>query len=261
MANKTFLDKLIRPVEIVMDLFTRIGLGELSNHRRIALYGNNSDIDTAAAEDVWSGGGLYPWMTAATSLEIVSDSTADTAAGTGARTVTISGLDASYNEISATVTLNGTTAAAISTQFYRINGASVLTAGSGAKNAGTLTIRDASAGTTRAVIQPGIGTLRQAVYTVPAGYKLCIGSVLVSINRTDTSDRWATAASWVRGPSGVETMPAEIGFSSAAPYRDRYDVPAMIPEKFDTAIRITQVSGNNTDITANIMGFLKPIAE
>lgn len=64
-----------------------IGFGQVPGYRRITALGNNPDVDTGIHEDIWTGGGLYPWMTAATSLEIVSDSANDTAAGTGARTV------------------------------------------------------------------------------------------------------------------------------------------------------------------------------
>lgn len=65
-----------------------IGFAQVPGYRRITALGNNPDVDSAAVpEDIWSGGGAYPWMTGATSLEIVSSSANDTAAGTGARTV------------------------------------------------------------------------------------------------------------------------------------------------------------------------------
>lgn len=237
----------------------RISLGLVPGARRIAIYGNNPDVDTATvAEDVWSGGGLYPWMTGATSLEVVSSSAADAAAGTGARTIVIQGLNTEYEEVSQVITLNGITPVAIPTQLFRINGAAVVTAGTGQVNAGDITIRNAGAGATRAVIPTGFGTLRQCVYTVPAGYQLVITSVLAVINRVDTSDRWATVASWVRSSTGVVVMPAEIGISTN-PYRDVYEVPAVLPEKTDTTIRVQQVSGNNTDLTASILGYLRPV--
>jgi hypothetical protein len=143
-------------------------------------------------------------------------------------------------------------------QLFRINGASIASAGTGQVNAGTITIRNAGAGTTRGIIPIGFGLLRQAIYTVPAGYRLVISSVLGVVNRVDTADRWATFASWLRTEAGVVLQPAEIGITTMA-YRDNYTIPAVIPEKSDTAIRIQQVSGNNTDVTANIMGYLKPM--
>lgn len=238
----------------------RIAQGLLPGYRRVALYGNNPDIDPGTEpEDVWPGGGVYPWLTAASALEIVSSSAADAAAGTGARSVTITGLDANYAEVVQTVTLNGLTPVAIPLPLLRINAAVVASAGSGQVNAGAITIRNAGAGATRGVVPVGFGNLRQCVYTVPVGYQFVITSVLGVINRVDTGDRWGTIASWVRLASGVVLMPAEIGIS-ATPYRDRYEVPAALPEKTDTAIRVQQVSGNNTDVTASILGYLRPVA-
>ncbi|MNJ52898.1 hypothetical protein D3C77_482620 [compost metagenome] len=196
-------------------------------------------------------------MSGATSLEVVSSSAADASAGTGMRTMLVRGLNTAYEEISELVTLNGLTPVALAQQFFRINEATPVTVGTGQANTGVITIRGAGAGTTRAIMPAGIGSLRQAVYTVPAGYDLVITSVLAVLNRVDTSDRWATISSWVRTSAGVIIQPAEIGIATQ-PFRDEYAVPAVLPEKTDTTIRAQQVSGNNTNLTANIMGYLRP---
>jgi hypothetical protein len=82
------------------DFLQAVGLGQVPGYRRVTAIGNNPDLDTATLpEDIWSGGGQYPWMTGATALEVVSDSANDAAAGTGARTVTINGLDINYAEV------------------------------------------------------------------------------------------------------------------------------------------------------------------
>lgn len=81
------------------DFLMAVGLGQVPGYRRITALGNNPDMDTGAAEDVWTGGGIYPWPTGSTALEIVSDSANDAAVGTGARTVTINGLDINYAEV------------------------------------------------------------------------------------------------------------------------------------------------------------------
>lgn len=237
----------------------RVAAGDVPGYRRIALYGNNPDVDgSSLPEDAWSGGGVYPWMTGATSLEIVSANAADAAAGTGARTVLIQGLDINYAEISAVATLNGITAVSIPTQFFRINNAFVASAGSGQANVGAISIRDAGGGTVRAVIPAALGLLRQAAYTVPAGYQLFITSVSGAINRDSGSagTKVATITSWVRGVNGVIVQPGEspVGIS---PFRDTYTIPAVLDEKTDTVLRIVSVSADNLDITAGIMGYLK----
>lgn len=82
------------------DFMQAIGFAQVPGHRRIAAIGNNPDLDTATLpEDIWTGGGGYPWLTASTALELLSSSANDTSAGTGARTVTINGLDINYAEV------------------------------------------------------------------------------------------------------------------------------------------------------------------
>lgn len=233
-----------------------VALGLVVNERRVALYGNNTVIDAGSVpEDIWPNGGAYPWMTAATSLEVVSSSASDTSDGVGARTLILNGLDINYNEISALITMNGITPVAIPTQFFRINSCSIVTAGASEVNVGTITIRDSGAGTTRAVMPIGIGNLRQCIYTVPAGYKFMIYSVLVGINRTDTSDRWASLESWVR-VNGVISQPAEASVSSSSTFLDIFEPKAVLPEKSDTMLRVVNVSGPNTNITGAIRGKL-----
>jgi hypothetical protein len=82
-------------------------------------------------ETIWAEGGLYSYLTAATVLKVSSSSVNDTSAGTGARTVELSGLDADYNEISELVTLNGQTPVNTTKLFLRINRMVVRSAGSG----------------------------------------------------------------------------------------------------------------------------------
>lgn len=244
--------------EIGSDFLLGLGWGQVLGYRRITALGNNPSIDTATTpEDVWSGGGVYPWMTAATSLEAVSGCAADAAAGTGARTVIISGLDAAYVEIASTVTLNGVTAVAVPVQFFRINSAAVVTSGSGQTNACDVSIRDAGAGTVRAVLPAGYGITRQSQYTVPAGHSLQVISQLFSFAQVSAGARFATFAVWTRTPGGTFRMPLEFAIGDEPPYRHDGIPGIFIPEKTDFQIRVTGVSNNGTALTAGWLGVLK----
>lgn len=235
--------------------YDAIARGDIANTRRVALYGTNQDIDTLTEpEDLWPGGGLYPWMSTDTSLEILSDSANDTAAGTGARTVLIDGLNSAWEPITDTVVLNGLTPVALSNQFFRINSAAIITAGTGQVNAGILTIRDSGAGTTRGVMPVGVGNLRQAVYSVAAGFQFYITQIVGVCNRVDTNDRWAVISSIVIR-NGILMSPAEIGVT-ASPYTQDYAIPAALPDMTDTVLRAVRVSGNNSSVTGGIIGYL-----
>lgn len=243
------------------EFYDSVGLGLVPGATRVAALGNNPDVDTGGIEDVWSGGGAYPWMTGSTSLEIVSDSANDAASGTGARTVTVNGLDANYIQVSQTVTLNGLAAVSLPTQLFRINSALIVSAGSGKTNAGSITVRDSGGGTARAIIPVGYGITRQAVFTVPAGKTACINSQFFCINRTGGVSRYATFANFIQTASGFYRMPLELSISERAPYRHDGLPSIILGEKTDYAFRCSSVSNDNTDVTAAFLGVLIDNAE
>lgn len=233
-----------------------VSFGIIPGYRTVTLLGHNPDIDTGTVpEDVWSGGGLYPFMDAAGSLEIVSASADDAAAGTGARTVTIDFLDANYVESSVTVTLNGTTAVAISGTWFRINGATVITAGSGRVNAGDITIRDAGAGATRSIMPAGAGILKQSIFTVPAAHTLCLTALVHSINRP-TSVRDATITAFIRTVTSTVLLTADISVDGNPVFLP-LNTPFIVPEKTSFGFRCVYVSASNTDLTSAWAGILK----
>lgn len=239
-----------------MDISLAIGFDIFTRYARAVSLGNNPDVDIASVpEDVWSGGGLYPWMTALTALEIVSSDAADAAAGTGARTVLINGLDDDYEPVVQTVTLDGTTPVAIPTQLFRINSAVILTSGSGQVNAGTLTIQDAGAGTARAIIPLGYGITKQSQFTVRAGYTLQIISSFFNVQRQGT-EPGATVSTWARTSNGTYRMALELTVSGN-PYRHDGIPGIIVPEKTDFGFRCTAVKSNNTDITAAWLGIMR----
>lgn len=239
---------------IVRDYFIDASLGLIPGVSTVYQLGINPDIDAGPA-DVWSGGGLYPWMTGATSLEVVSSSANDTASGTGARTVTLNGLNASYVEVSQTITLNGTTAVAIPTQLFRINSMTIATAGSGQVNAGDITVRDAGAGATRALMDAGFGSLRQSQYTVPAGKTLLVSTASHAINRP-SSTRDATVAFYFRLSTGTYSLLFEISVDGQPVFVPVVPI-ASIPEKSDIGYRVIYVSATNTMFTSSFFGLLK----
>ena len=79
-------------------------------------------------EDIWGTRGIWVAPTAAMTVNIVSSSTADASAGTGAGTLSVTGLNGSYVEVTETVTLNGTTAVTTSNSYWIIHTMIALTA-------------------------------------------------------------------------------------------------------------------------------------
>lgn len=121
-------------------LFSTMGFAQT---QRFTMEGLNTSISATTA-DVWSAGGAISFPASATTTLLVSSSANDTAAGTGARTVRVTGLDANFKPIVEIATLNGTSNVTLANSYLRINLVEVVTAGSGLSNAGTISIKQGS---------------------------------------------------------------------------------------------------------------------
>lgn len=119
----------------------------------------------------------YPYLTTAQTLTVSSTSVDDTVAGTGARTVRVDGLDANYDLLSETVTLNGQTGVTTVNSFLRINNLTCATFGTDNRNRGDIYIGYGvlSAGkndTPLHLINAGALVSEVGVFTVPRGFTL-----------------------------------------------------------------------------------------
>jgi hypothetical protein len=257
------------------DIFADISLGLMGGTapgaiiRRVTRLGQCTIAGSGvAANDLWTNGGIYPWMTAATSLEAVSvgvSAANDAAAGTGARTITVSGLDIAGAEISEVVTMNGVTAVALATQFYRINSVGLTTVGSGLRNAGEIRIRDAGAGTTRAVVPvaavadltPGVDKGSQ--YTVPAGHALLIYDIDIQINSSaGGGTRGADMLFYFRGPNATSPvrMPRAMSCTDVSAKSLDPKTRILVPALNDFQLRCSYTSNAGMIISGSWEGLL-----
>lgn len=232
-----------------------VGIGRVPGHTRVTASGVNPDVDTGTIpEDIWFTGGLYPFPTTAATLEVLSDSANDAAAGTGMRTMQVIGLDVNHSEITETVTLNGTNVVALANSYLRLNRAQVVSAGSLRTNAGNVTIRETGAGQTRGAMRAGYGIMRQAIYTVPAGSSLALTNLTVSVLRPAGASTFnATFAQFFQSPSGFYRQTLELSVG-VGPFENVFEPSILIPEKWDVAIRCTGVTDNNTEVSASFSG-------
>ena len=241
------------------DFNMAVSLGLVPRYIRAFGIGYNPDIDTGTTpEDAWGGSGLYPWLPALTSLEVVSTSALDTSAGTGARTVTVTTIVGDYVSSPQVITLNGLTAVPIPIQAIRINGGRCLTAGSVGTNVGDIIIRDAGGGTVRGIMLAGFGTMRQASYTVPTGFTLAVGYILLAVDSPSGSvGKFASISTYFKSPTGAAIQPLQLGNTNGQPYNHFSDPPLIVTERTDFALRINNASDNNTIVTAGWNGILK----
>jgi hypothetical protein len=109
---------------------------------------------------MWENATAYTYPGSALTMTVTSASATDDGG-----TVTIIGLDASYNIITDTVTANNAVAPTTSIGFYRIN--DVIFSKTSGANVGDITI--SNGGTTYAKIIAGVGRNQASIFTVPAG--------------------------------------------------------------------------------------------
>ena len=107
----------------------RISRGAESGETSETIYGYSDNV-TQTAGTVWSGAQALTYLSTAAYVITASDDADDAAAGTGARTIEITGLLANYTQTTDTITTNGVTGVTSGVQFLRILKLEVGTAGS-----------------------------------------------------------------------------------------------------------------------------------
>lgn len=234
----------------------QVARGQITGHKSLFKFGNNPDIN-GSLETIWSHGGLYVYPTSAIQMKVSSSSADDTALGTGARTVSVQGLDQDYNEVAETITLTGQTAVLTTTTFIRVFRAFVITAGSGGTAAGTIyvgtgTVTSGVPATVYAEIALGENQTTMAVWTVPAGYTFYVyRGTFSAASNNDT--QYILGKFMTRPFGGVFRNAADVtANSNAIPYD--FEIPLAIPEKTDIEARAIALSGSNFFVTASFEG-------
>lgn len=150
----------------------QVSRGQIPYHAPANIFAYGTTPATANAfRTVWENMATtdYVFPASASTMTLVSTVVTDTA------TITITGLDASYNLLTETLVLNGTTGVTTVNSYFRINNIAV-SVGSATNPSGVITL--AVGGTVYAQINTttvggvttSIGTSQMGVYTVPNGY-------------------------------------------------------------------------------------------
>ena len=242
-----------------------IAKGDVAGESLVHKFGRNSDIDLGTTpEDVWLAGGLMTWPTAAAVVSVTSASANDTGSpttNTGAHTLTIEGLDASFAPISETITLNGGFAVTTTASFIRVNRAFVATTGTyHGSNEGLIT--GTIGGSTMFTIGVGIGQTQIARYTVPAGFNAYIlgGEISVDSGKTiNIAFYQSPSADDVTQPYGgaKRLLIARDGLADYHPVE--MPSPRKIDPKTDLWWEVSSVSANNTSVTVDFYLSLEQI--
>lgn len=235
--------------------YLQVARNQISFHKSNFKFGFNSDVDDSL-ETVWAQGGLYSYLASASVLKVSSSSTADTSAGTGARTVELSGLDTNYDEISETVTLNGQTAVNTTNEFLRINRIVVRSAGSGGQNAGVIyagtgTVTTGVPANKYATIAIGDNQTVMALWTVPRGYTAYLLQTDITVATTQ-NNKYCTVHLVAR-PNGEVFQIKDKFVKAESSVHQAYTIPLKFEEKTDIEVRaIGDSAGADIAISAGL---------
>jgi hypothetical protein len=227
-----------------MDLYQAIAEGSIQGYSLMEKFGENPVITTGTdPEDVWDGGGIYTFSTAADIDRLSSSDAADT------MDITVYGLDENWEEVVQTITLTGQTPVALTTSLIRVyrmvNAGSVDIAGdvycfkNGAVTDGVPDV----AADIRAIIRNGNNQTLMTVYTVPAGKTGYFWGGYVAISRGVTTAN--VDFTWRARPFGsVFAVKSRIACVSNgnSTWNYTYKSPVALPEKTDILIRAEEVS-------------------
>ena len=175
-ADSTLAQDFDATVSRPTDFRYEVALGLRQGYTTWNKWGYNADIDSAAAETLWSVGGLFTQLTTARTLSVVSTSTDDDGSpvGTGAQTVVITGVDANWDEQVVIVTMDGTTPVVTTETWLGVNRISVYASGSTNNNVGVITATATTDLTVQAEIPAGAGSTQNGFFFVPAGHTALI---------------------------------------------------------------------------------------
>ena len=255
------LDNALRNAMAVQEPYElQVSKGQIAGASSLYKFGYNPDIN-GTEETVWSQGGNVTWPTAAFTAFISSSSTADASGGTGAKTVTVEGLDENYAAQTVTVSMNGQTQVQIgdASGWLRINRAFVATAGTGGTAAGTLYIANSGVtsgvptGITYASITDGNQT-QMAVYTVPAGHTLYLDDLIFTA-AISQANNYATVKLDTRDFGSNVFRTKFINVLQSNELVIDFEFPLALSEKTDMECRAV-TSNTNNQIGASFQGVL-----
>jgi hypothetical protein len=230
----------------------QVARGQIQGHRNVTVFGFNPDVDTTQVS-VWPLPSLITFPASAIQMTVSSTSANDTSAGTGARTVVVQGLDANYNEVTETVTLNGQTAVTMTASLLRVNYAYVATAGSGNSAAGDIyigtgTVTAGVPATTYDIIKFDYNNTTTGSYTIPAGYTGYVSQGLFSSGQSGGSNQ-VQGRLLTRGTNNIR-MTAALTTLNNGVANYVFEYPLAVPEK--TTIEATAIGSSSNNACSSM---------
>jgi hypothetical protein len=218
------------------DLGISVSKGLVEDFTAVGQFGYNTAVSTTF-ETIWGVGGFPVYPTTATGCAVTSSNTVADNGGT----VLVTGLDADYNQVTATATIGG---GATAQTFIRVFSLRMLTATTGDANVGTLTATVDSKTVGAVVI--GYGSSLSAIYTIPANKRGYIVQASIGSSKQKEIEAKIMTKTITNG-NVWNTVAFQSTFG--VPLFETFVIPFTVEEKTDIELRAkadatTAVSGS-----------------
>jgi len=211
----------------------QVARGQIPGHYRLHKFGFNALVNEIE-ETIWDVGALYAYPSTAVKMTATSTD----GANDEDLQVTIEGLDADYNQISETVTLNGSGTKETNSFFLRVFRAFI----EGSQDPSGI-INITNTGTTYARITLGENQTLMCVWTVPAGYTAYLLQKDITC-LTEANNKFGTVSLVTKELGGVfrtqDKFSVQNGHTEVS-----YSSPLPVPEKTDIEVRAVGSSSNS----------------
>jgi len=210
-------------------------------------------VPPATAWNAFLGQNVARPFPAATTVSVSSSNANDAAAGTGVRTVRVTGLNASYEEITEDLSMNGQTEVTGSKVFARVNNLEALTWGTGLVAAGDIYaygstdnpasgVPAAPATYLFAKILAGFSNSAPGFMAVPRGKRLLLDYFNVAVY--DSASRYGRCRLLKRAIGGGWTIyPLPLCFATAATtgweFKPKYPIIVNEMEEFQLEVYVS----------------------
>lgn len=215
--------------------FLAYAQGQVSGHSVNLKFGKCNTVNNA--ETAISSLGTFWQPTTTSTLQAQSTSANDAAAGTGARVITVVGLNSSFNEVSEDITMNGTgLSSSTSTSFIRVYRAFVKSCGTySATNSGDIVIKTTGGGVNTIQIQANRGQSQTSIFSVPVGYTAYVFDVHVGVSSSRAADvRWYRLENIDDVSSPFTAKRLVNSYDNIETSQDfTYNIPHVFPQKTD----------------------------
>lgn len=229
-------------LKYINDEGMNIARGLVRNTTHINKFGFSPSLNDSY-ETVWSLGSPMIYPDRANTVVVVSSSGNDTATGSGARKIEISGIDENYYANTITIPLTGASETSNTViKFHRVYRTVVTNCGSGGTNAGNITL--SIGGNTASYVATGDGQSLQSTFTTAKNQTGYIIDMMINSGKDNKAGLFRLVQRHINNGNAFNTKQIIENFRNAI--ITPFPIPLVVPPLHDI-----EIQGKNTsDVSA-----------